>query len=223
MPPHFQHFSNAISFSMAGDIRDEIFLQPDNGWLFYIDDIFQIDDQFKKKAAEPCKETILHAVIEFYVYESLNYMVRKGDYESSAEVLERILHGYGISSIPQPLQEDSLGDWVNDLFVLVDDRCSHYIVDEIFTLLYSDREFLLQFNLRIADVVKNAKYNEHPDFLVRNGVVKRCTYWPKWLKNALYYRDKGRCALCLRDISGLLSSGHEEHIDHIVPLELGGY
>jgi hypothetical protein len=43
---------------------------------------------------------------------------------------------------------------------------------------------------------------------------------PEWAKKAIYSRDRGKCARCGADITMELVS--EGHIDHIVPLSLGG-
>ncbi|MGO9838526.1 MAG: HNH endonuclease [Polyangiaceae bacterium] len=75
----------------------------------------------------------------------------------------------------------------------------------------------------LAALVTPLKVADHADLLERDGVVKRCAYWPARLRRALVFRDKGHCAICLNDISGLVSIGEEGyHVDHIVPLDLGG-
>jgi hypothetical protein len=43
---------------------------------------------------------------------------------------------------------------------------------------------------------------------------------PEWAKKALSARERGKCALCSADISAELED--DTHIDHIVPLYLGG-
>lgn len=57
--------------------------------------------------------------------------------------------------------------------------------------------------------------------LARDGVLKRASI-PYWAKEAIFYRDRGRCVLCNCDLSGLLSLQNDENYDHIVPLARGG-
>ncbi|MGJ3233258.1 MAG: HNH endonuclease [Oceanicaulis sp.] len=47
-------------------------------------------------------------------------------------------------------------------------------------------------------------------------------YIPSWAKSAVFHRDKGRCVLCRTDLTGLYSQNSKIHLDHIVPLALGG-
>lgn len=49
-------------------------------------------------------------------------------------------------------------------------------------------------------------------------------HMPEWAKRAVFYRDRGRCVLCGKDLCGQLAiSGEREiHYDHMVPLEQGG-
>ncbi len=56
----------------------------------------------------------------------------------------------------------------------------------------------------------------------KNGVLKRCNYLNEWLKTAVYFRDKGQCQICGKDISGLFNTNNELQFDHIVPLAMGG-
>jgi len=95
------------------------------------------------------------------------------------------------------------------------------LTDEIFYILFLNRTFLLQFNKSLADYLSSGKVKIPNEFLKKEGVIKRC-YMPKWVKRAVYYRDAGRCVLCQRDLSGLLSNDRLLHYDHIVPLNLFG-
>lgn len=59
------------------------------------------------------------------------------------------------------------------------------------------------------------------EYLNEKGFIKRQSI-PSWVKKAVFFRDHGRCVLCQRDLSGLLSPDHEAHYDHIVPLNKWG-
>jgi 5-methylcytosine-specific restriction endonuclease McrA len=42
------------------------------------------------------------------------------------------------------------------------------------------------------------------------------------VKKAIFYRDRGKCSFCLKDLTNLISITSEKNFDHIVPLALGG-
>jgi 5-methylcytosine-specific restriction endonuclease McrA len=43
-----------------------------------------------------------------------------------------------------------------------------------------------------------------------------------WVRDAVFFRDHGRCVLCQVDLSGLLATDRSDHFDHMVPLEKWG-
>ena len=79
-----------------------------------------------------------------------------------------------------------------------------------------------KFNESAAYYIRSLDLNNYSEFLERDGVVKRSEYWPKWLRDGLFFRDKGKCAICLEDLTGIYSTGKKLAIDHIVPLANGG-
>ena len=56
----------------------------------------------------------------------------------------------------------------------------------------------------------------------KNGNIKRLSYVPSWLEKAIYFRDKGRCQICFKDVSGEIFHLNEYHLDHVLPLSEGG-
>lgn len=83
------------------------------------------------------------------------------------------------------------------------------LADEIFYILFQNREFLLWFNETVAS------YNK-----------KICSRkrLPEWVKRTIEYRDKGRCVFCGRDVVGTYETQDDylEHFDHIVSLAENG-
>lgn len=73
----------------------------------------------------------------------------------------------------------------------------------------------------IVDLIKEELTPEHRRFFSKSGVLKRVSI-PQWAKRAVYYRDRGVCVKCHRDLSGTLNIGNSGNYDHIVPLEKGG-
>ena len=93
--------------------------------------------------------------------------------------------------------------------------------------MYNDRQALLNFNYLVTDYVRavdkdSIEENEDVKRLFsKKGTLKRAEI-PAWVKNAVYFRDRGRCCFCGCDLSGLLSPKSKKHYDHIVPLKTGG-
>jgi len=85
------------------------------------------------------------------------------------------------------------------------------MTDEVFHLLFGNRGFLLAFNVNLAGFRRNR--GDAPSL--------RCSI-PQWAKRAVYFRENGKCAICKKDLSGLIAVDPKQHYDHIVPLrELG--
>lgn len=91
------------------------------------------------------------------------------------------------------------------------------LTDETFHLLFGNRAFLLKFNLSVSRFVDRYKAAIPAEYLGRDGKIKRQPL-PVWARDAVFYRDHGRCVLCQVDLSGLLSTDRFDHFDHIVPL-----
>lgn len=73
----------------------------------------------------------------------------------------------------------------------------------------------------IADVLEYEKGDGITETLVKlianNGRLKRKNI-PKWVKRAVFFRDKGRCVLYHKDLTNLINTDNQENYDHIVPL-----
>lgn len=91
--------------------------------------------------------------------------------------------------------------------------------DEIFYVLFSNREFLLAFNNLTTRTVIETTYPN--DYLSAKGRIKRVII-PKWVRNAVYHREKGRCVFCNTDLTGLINTLTNSNYDHMVPLDLYG-
>lgn len=92
------------------------------------------------------------------------------------------------------------------------------LTDEVFHILFGNRAFLMRFNMGLADWLDR---NPHIGERTPEGRVNR-SHIPRWVRKAVFYRDHGRCVLCLTDLSGLLVVDSEDHFDHMVPLRAGG-
>lgn len=99
------------------------------------------------------------------------------------------------------------------------------MVEEVFFILFLNRELLRTFNEMVANVIGDVRLDEldviEKKMFKRDGVLKRQSI-PAWVKKAVFYRDRGRCVICNTDLSGLLSFQNRFQFDHIVPLAHGG-
>lgn len=126
----------------------------------------------------------------------------------------------------QDASEDDVYEYMSELQLCGDyDNLVQQTVKEIFHVLFQNRSLLMIFNQMMAGVLgleedvdppeEQASYFSHP------SVLKRTTI-PSWVKRAVYFRDRGRCVLCDKDLSGILNLDNLENFDHIVPLARNG-
>lgn len=107
------------------------------------------------------------------------------------------------------------------------DELLEQVVREVFFVLFQNRRLLLLFNEMMAgqmiDVDARVIPTEDRKCFTSKGLLKRVAM-PAWVKRAVYFRDRGHCTICHRDLSGVLSIGssNSENYDHIVPLAQGG-
>ncbi|EGO8268785.1 TPA: HNH endonuclease [Enterococcus faecalis] len=115
------------------------------------------------------------------------------------------------------LEEIFLSQYYEDVLVKIS--------EEVFFLMFSNRKILQRFNVLVSGYVEMLELSEIDEesllFLKSSGKVKRVNI-PKWVKDAVFFRDRGRCVLCNRDLSNLLSRQNKNNYDHIVPLNLFG-
>ncbi len=98
-------------------------------------------------------------------------------------------------------------------------------VSEVFFVLFQNRRLLLLFNEMMANQVTETNIDwldfEVSQHFSSSGVLKRVNI-SKWVQRAVYFRDRGLCVTCHRDLSGIISIGNIENYDHMVPLAKGG-
>jgi hypothetical protein len=95
------------------------------------------------------------------------------------------------------------------------------LTDEAFHLLFGNRSFLLKFNRAVARYLEQETIRIPAEYLGPDGRFKRQPI-SIWVRDAVYFRDRGRCVLCQVDLSGLLSTDRSDHFDHMVPLAAWG-
>lgn len=124
------------------------------------------------------------------------------------------------------LNEDHLYDYHQELMLTGElDTLLEHLADEVFHVLFANRKLLAQFNEFMARGLQ-LFFDEVPDTelgskLKKPGVLKRVRI-PMWVKKAVFFRDRGICSQCNKDISGQFSSQPDAQYDHIIPLAMGG-
>jgi 5-methylcytosine-specific restriction endonuclease McrA len=122
--------------------------------------------------------------------------------------------------------EDDVGDYYSEIRLGVEyEQLLDRSVGEVFFILFQNRDLLLLFNDMIANHVKETEVDglepEYRKYFAESGKLKRVAI-PAWVRRAVFFRERGLCALCQTDLTGTLSVGDAEHYDHIVPLAKGG-
>ncbi|MFM1714619.1 HNH endonuclease [Aeromonas salmonicida] len=95
---------------------------------------------------------------------------------------------------------------------------------EVFHVLFQNRVLMLVFNTMMANALEreHTAESKSDDLIMKNGKLKRKNI-PSWVRKAVYFRDRGRCVLCNKDLSGTLNLDNIANYDHIVPLSNFGF
>lgn len=169
----------------------------------YIEDHLEVEDpSFVEIITRPHKQTILHLLIESVLSNDLDY--------STGHLAEELIGDYmailEAADIQAPcwLTEDHVSDHISELDKLLI-KAVPSVANATFHLLFSDREFLVDFNDLIASYVGALRVSDMPALLESDGILARPKYLPSWLRTAVFMRDKGRCQVCHTDLTGTMS------------------
>jgi hypothetical protein len=168
--------------------------------------------EFSERLVTPDKHTLLHTFLENWEYQR---------WEESFHVLTKAEDFHRISlyltacnvSMPADITEETADSREADLWKLIE-RAMPAAAEASFQLLFQDREFLLRFQRLILLARSKSGFADRR--------IDRASYLPEWLRKGIFYRDRGRCQQCGKDISGLLNLDNFLHLDHVLPLEAGG-
>jgi len=127
----------------------------------------------------------------------------------------------------QNADDDDVYEFMNDVWLSESyEKLLEQTVTEVFHVLFQNRNLLLDFNEYVSSILCHARREDAEDLnqslLSPNGTLLRVRP-PQWAQRAVFYRDRGRCVLCDRDLSGLLNLGNVENYDHIIPLARFGF
>lgn len=177
-----------------------------------------IDKDFFEIAFKPAKWTLLHRFTLHYLWEEWNYYRKKAGYEYITQAY-KILDHYKIKFITlENPNTPGHRDYILDQLSTPLKNIAH----EVFCILFNDKDLMRTFGERTAQAFENIPVSQYPDYLHSTGRIKRSSYWPAWLKEALFYRENGRCAKCSTSLTGVFDPSQKIQIDHIVPISNGG-
>lgn len=185
-----------------------------------------------EKWSKPSKQTLVHEYIKMIYLDDQNYTLDKHFTVPVIKEIQKLLEYYNINySNIGILDVDELDDldcdetieeYAEELQSFFVDNLLDIIVDDVFTILYADKNFMYEFNRQCSEIIATLKQKDYPDLLKADGIIKRIDYYPEWLKNGIFYRDKGRCSLCGCDLTGVFNIETSKNYDHIIPLKRGG-
>lgn len=211
------NYSAAYSFADAAvsAVRNPSEIGPGD----IIADFFEFRTQnFFEQIEKPQKYTLLHTFISSINAFGIQHYLGKIDGEIIISDYGSLLDG---ANIPRPtwFTEQDVSVYIPELREIME-TATESITEAAFQLLFADRTFLYEFSLFIQPFIARLRPNEHL-CIASPGVIKR-SYFPVWLKNAVFHRDKGRCQLCGCDLTNILVPTEARHIDHMVPLSASG-
>ena len=221
------YYSNIISNILNADFEV----------LGFIDSFFNDEEAIHHLARPFEKESALHAFIfhiihNFFEEDMCNYDEKNFHSSLYADI---VLKQFGITNYSleevigerKPLQYSDVEEYHDELRLIgILEELYQKITNEIFYLLFNNRDVLLRYNSMVAQQMDFESNKTIEDDYVRRYFNKkgylRTVRVPEWCKRSVFFRDRGKCCLCLKDLSGLLSPATDRHYDHIVPLVQGG-
>lgn len=122
--------------------------------------------------------------------------------------------------------QDVIHDYHNALRLTGEfDTLLTQLTNEVFYLLFGNRALLAKLNSYVSGVVGRLTNDdlaiEKHHLLQTDGIPARM-HIPGWAKRAIFFRDRGMCASCNTDLTGIISINSAEHYDHMIPLAEGG-
>jgi 5-methylcytosine-specific restriction endonuclease McrA len=208
---------NELSFSWAYGFADRVVdeVRCSESGDVVLDFLETQETPFLEKVSKPFKATVLHDFIYnlnlFDFHDSTSRFP-----EESLISYVTLLRSAGMDC-PAWLSEEEVSNHIHELDVLLE-RAARIVTEPTFHLLFSDREFLCDFQALVATKIKvSARLTEHT-FFNKKGYIRRPSRIPSWLRRAVFYRDKGRCQNCFSDLTGTVALSPRLHLDHIRPL-----
>ena len=230
-----EHLALSSGIGSAGLAIDYFYQGGDRYFEYIKEDIFH-------SIVKPNKTTSVHLYLSFFQNISDEIGSIKGnvdDLEYLFNYIYRTLEGVNLKpNLPIPNFDSCSDSWHDNCsckvivekwekFVdLHSSKIDDMIIHSAFQVIFLDRKFLHDFHLELSDFIEVYVADlkaAHPNYVTEKNRIKRHKF-PKWLTDAVFYRDKGTCSnpQCRCDLTKLIRTQNTIHIDHIVPLQLFG-
>ncbi|MEL7628692.1 HNH endonuclease signature motif containing protein [Pectobacterium aroidearum] len=213
---NFVEEQRKYSLNAASAIKGEIYSED---CYIPFEHAFYMDESVLKTSFTPKKFTLLHDYISYRLREYFDYDLKKMGSAIYSSIYEEF-ECFGVDF--KKYEEYSGNDYRSYLNNIFSNKVIDSLAKSTFNILFSDRTLMKEFNLKISYEIKKLNFIDYPLYLARDGVMKRYSSWPKWLRSALLRREQGHCAICQTDLTGLISNNVDGAIDHLIPLNLGG-
>lgn len=204
------YFANAYGY--AGAVAQ--LLRSPEGRSDLVQWIDRNSPTFRSALRKPGKRSILHDLLHALAYSDWEHQTHHWDLNS----LEQFFRDHG-ERIPRDLKKKTDGNY--DTLLTRLEKPLAKLADSAFHILFADRSTLLAFNELLANVIRSLSVAQFPE-LRAQGLLRRPAYIPTWLKRAVFHRDKGRCQVCHRDLTGVINPISNAQLDHIWPLARSG-
>ena len=156
------------------------------------------------KISTPHKDTLLHDYISFIYPTMIEYMLDKHFPMEVINPLTKIMDIYYVDyshlgDAPfigksdddiHEFDQIEIKEFARKLLILYREELEPTIIHDIFTILFANKEFLYEFNKQIQEIVMEFKLVDYPEYLKKDGGIKRCTYIPIWLQNGVFSEIK---------------------------------
>ncbi len=190
------------------------------GLEYFEDFVDHNNTTFIEKASKPHKHTLLHIFLENYELNAIDEELHAIYPSENIDFYKIYLKLADIDS-PHWLNKIEIDEHFNDLNKLLNST-AFIMAEAAFEILFNDKVFLHEFQLYLQKIIKNNNYSNISKNINKKGFINRLHYLPKWLQKAIYFRDRGRCQICMKDVSGQVYQFNTYHLDHIIPLADGG-
>ncbi|MCR5811193.1 MAG: HNH endonuclease [Lachnospiraceae bacterium] len=178
------------------------------------------------KCVKPSRKTLLHCFIENVCCWEITYLLLKHFDEEGIQEMVAWMDSLNIpyDDLQAPTSDEdydgieAYADALQERFI---NMALGPISEATFAVLYSDKDFLFTFNKKVTDQIKKLRKEDYPEYLQGDGYLNRDAT-PQWLKDGVFYRDRGRCQECGTDLSKIFQNGNNSNYDHIIPLRQGG-
>lgn len=184
------------------------------------------EPEMLKKCVKPSRKTLLHCFIENVCCEEITYLLLKHFDEEGIQEMKAWMDSLHVTydDLQAPADDEDYSEleaYADALQERFNSKAVETIAEAVFAILFCDKDFLFTFNKKITDQIKKLKKEDYPDYLQGDGYLNRGVT-PNWLKDGVFYRDRGRCQECGTDLSKIFQNGNNENYDHIIPLRQGG-